>query len=95
MFLTTFKYTILTIIINDINKNDLPKEEIMQRRENWMYSFSAYQSTTYFPNIDVILKLKVNAKWIMKLMTDLYAEFCPCCLLLGKEYFWTSLWFKQ
>lgn len=62
MFLTTFKYTILTIIINDINKNDLPKEEIMQRRENWMYSFSAYQSTTYFPNIDVILKLKVNAK---------------------------------
>ena len=24
-------------------------------------------------------------------MTDLYAEFCPCCLLLSKEYFWTSL----
>ena len=29
--------------------------------------------------------------WILKLMTDLYTESCPCCLLLSKEYLWTSL----
>lgn len=31
----------------------------MRKLDVWL---PAYQSTTYFPNIDVILKFKVNAK---------------------------------